>query len=81
MEYAMEYFTPDATSADMGRVLLMLMHVLYHNLMAVSIARWQSGRERRSWSYELESRLLSTKPQIYTHLHKSRNGPKICADL
>ena len=46
MEYAAEYFTGDMFRSDMGSRLLMFMRVLYHNLMAVSIARWPSGRGR-----------------------------------
>ena len=46
MEYAAEYFTGDMFRSDMGSRLLMFMRVLYHNLMAVSIARWPRGRVR-----------------------------------
>ena len=75
IEYAAEYFTPNATSADMGRALLMLMRVLYQNFAAVSIARWPSGRE---FELELESRLLSTKT---TNPHTSTQIKKRPQDL
>ena len=76
IEYAAEYFTPNATSADMGRALLMLMRVLYQNFAAVSIARWPSGRERVRVGVGVSLAFYKT-----TNLHTSTQIKKRPQDL